>query len=222
MIIIGGMNMRESLKNRFIIGISILIILLIEPISALVSNLVDKDESKVRIEYLERENENLKQELRTIQEAIDLQSYEKDLLIGKVITRNIYGFYDELIIDKGSREGVSVGDSVISKDGFLGVVKTVRESESIITLITNKELNIAVKVNDVYGNFNSGRVKNITNQAKINVGDAVYTSGLTDIDAGLYIGKVAEVTLDKQEIEQELKIDLAVNTHDINYVGVVK
>lgn len=214
--------MKKKFKNRIMLALGILIILLIEPISNLISNLGDNDEILVKNEYLMRENDTLKEEVAKLKEIYELKKTDSELIIAKVITRNIYNFYDELIIDKGKNEGISKGDSIISQDGFIGVVKEVREDDSIITLITNKKLNVSVKVNGTYGNFNDGVVSEITSQVQINVGDKVYTSGLTNIKEGLYIGKVEKIVEDKQDIAQRLDVDVAFKVGKINYVGVVK
>ena len=54
------------------------------------------------------------------------------------------------------------------------------------------------------------------------VGDKVYTSGLTNIAGDILVGTVKEIHTDNLDLEYVLDIDVAADLHDITYVAVIR
>lgn len=197
------------------------LVIFIQPIVNALSFLAEDDQLKVKNQLLISENNNLINELKSVYEIYDLKYENISFIYGKVTLRDIFNFYDEITINIGEADGVKVGSAVVGKGGLLGIVNKVYTNSSIVKLITNKSLNIAVKVNEGYGNFNDFVVKDVDQHLKVDVGDKVYTSGLTDLYGGIYVGTVKEIISDDLEIAKKLIIENDLRVKEINYVGVI-
>lgn len=197
------------------------LVIFIQPIVNALSFLAEDDQSEVKNQLLISENNNLINELKSVYEIYDLKYENISFIYGKVTLRDIFNFYDEITINIGEADGVKVGSAVVGKGGLLGIVNKVYTNSSIVKLITNKSLNIAVKVNEGYGNFNDFVVKDVDQHLKVDVGDKVYTSGLTDLYGGIYVGTIKEIISDDLEIAKKLIIENDLRVKEINYVGVI-
>lgn len=197
------------------------LVIFIQPIVNALSFLAEDDQLEVKNQLLISENNNLINELKSVYEIYDLKYENISFIYGKVTLRDIFNFYDEITINIGEADGVKVGSAVVGKGGLLGIVNKVYTNSSIVKLITNKSLNIAVKVNEGYGNFNDFVVKDVDQHLKVDVGDKVYTSGLTDLYGGIYVGTVKEIISDDLEIAKKLIIENDLRVKEINYVGVI-
>lgn len=150
----------------------------------------------------------LKQDMDDLlnEKKIEYPNYE---VIGSMILeRNIYTFFDQIIINVGSNNGIKEKDAVLNQDGLIGIVSKVYGDYSYVDLITKNDLEISIKINDSYGIYKNGEINNIINYADINIDDQVYTSGLTNIIEGLNIGKVRSIDMDKYEIEKKIGVEL--------------
>lgn len=197
------------------------LVIFIQPIVNALSFLAEDDQLEVKNQLLISENNNLINELKSVYEIYDLKYENISFIYGKVTLRDIFNFYDEITINIGEADGVKVGSAVVGKGGLLGIVNKVYTNSSIVKLITNKSLNIAVKVNEGYGNFNDFVVKDVDQHLKVDVGDKVYTSGLTDLYGGIYVGTIKEIISDDLEIAKKLIIENDLRVKEINYVGVI-
>ena len=59
----------------------------------------------------------------------------------------------------------------------------------------------------------------VDKDCNIKIGDVISTSGLNDINKGIYVGKVSRI--DDDGLGLTLDVDLIDNKH-LNYVGVIK
>ena len=171
------------------------------------SNKVD-----IETEYIVLENQELKKELKKLSN-IDY----KEGIVSKVIVRDLYSFYDEVILNVGG-DKVNEKDIVIVEDSLVGIVYKVNKNTSKVRLLSS-DFNISVRINDVYGNFNNGIVTMIDKYSDIKKGDLVYTSGLDDVLGDIYIGKVSSVSEDKENLGLIVEVDYKDN-YDLNYVIV--
>ena len=160
------------------------------------------------------ENDNLNKRVLELEDALNLKS-NSDFIVSRVLIRDIYNFYDEIIIDTSD---VDIGDAVFNQDGLIGIVADVRDERTIVSLLTG-DVNVSVSVNGIYGNLNHGLITMMDKYADINIGDKVYTSGLTLIPHGIYVGEVISVSED--ELGKKANIKLVAN-NNLNYVGVAR
>ena len=148
-----------------------------------------------------------------------------NLVASKVYLRNIYEFTETVSIYKGSNDDLDVGLAVINDAGLVGVIKDVDTSSSRVTLLTSKNSNISVKVNEAYGILkyrdNKLIVSNLSSNTNMAVGDKIYTSGIGNLPGDILVGEVSKIDLNNTEIEKIITVKPAVDFENINYVMVV-
>lgn len=165
--------------------------------------------------YLKDELDNIKK-INNIEFNDDL-----DLQVSRVKYRNVYEYSDTLTIYKGFKNNVFVNDVVLNNDGLIGIVTKTYDYYSIVTLITNKNSNISVKINDAIGILktinNTLVVTDINNYEKVNVDDEIYTSGLGNLPDNIYIGKVKSINLNNTEIEKVVEVNINDRLEKLDY-----
>lgn len=168
---------------------------------------------------LEEENNSLK--------ALLNYDYNADFSyhVSKVLYRDIYNFKEEITIYKGKNNNLKVGDAVIDNYGLVGVIENVYPNKALVKLITNKKINISVKINDSYGILKTDNeeiyVSNLTKYDNVSIGDNIYTSGIGNLPGNILIGKVKDITIDELDIEKIISIELAASLNNLNYVFIV-
>ena len=168
--------------------------------------------------YLKDELDNIKK-INNIEFNDDL-----DLQVSRVKYRNVYEYSDTLTIYKGFKNNVFVNDVVLNNDGLIGIVTKTYDYYSIVTLISNKNSNISVKINDAIGILktinNTLVVTNINNYEKVNVDDEIYTSGLGNLPDNIYIGKVKSINLNNTEIEKVVEVNINDRLEKLDYLFI--
>lgn len=168
--------------------------------------------------YLKDELDNIKK-INNIEFNDDL-----DLQVSRVKYRNVYEYSDTLTIYKGFKNNVFVNEVVLNNDGLIGIVTKTYDYYSIVTLITNKNSNISVKINDAIGILktinNTLVVTNINNYEKVNVDDEIYTSGLGNLPDNIYIGKVKSINLNNTEIEKVVEVNINDRLEKLDYLFI--
>ena len=178
------------------------------------SSLRYKDEDFITNEALLLENQELKKDSEELYQLVNLE--KPATIVTKVGVRNIHNFYEEILLENKAYD-VMEGDPVINQEGLIGLVS---EVDSTITVkLVSGNINVSVKVNDTYGTFHNGKITNLDKNALIKEGDKVYTSGLTSIPEGIYVGEITKVIPDKENLGVEAEIKL-VDTSYLNYVGI--
>lgn len=156
--------------------------------------------------------------------SFQLQS-NLNLIISKVMFRDIYEYKDTLKIYKGSSDKITEGMAVIVDNGLVGIIEDTKKNYSTVRLITNKNSNISVRIKDYYGilkmSDNRLVVSDLNNYNDINVGDLIYTSGIGNVTGDLYVGKVKEIRLNNTEIEKNIIVELDYDIDNLNYLYVV-
>lgn len=166
------------------------------------------------------------QEYNNLSKLLEIKNYDYNIIYTKVLTRNIYDFFNKITIFKGAKDNLEVGDVVINELGLIGLISKVDENTSEVVILTNSNTNLSVKINDSFGILtakdNTLLVKNIKLNKEIEVGASVYTSGLTQIPEGILIGTVKSVNKDNLELEYLIEITPSVDFYNLNYMGVIK
>lgn len=167
----------------------------------------------------------LKDELNNIKKINNIEfNDDLDLQVSRVKYRNVYEYSDTLTIYKGFKNNVFVNDVVLNNDGLIGIVTKTYDYYSIVTLITNKNSNISVKINDAIGILktinNTLVVTNINNYEKVNVDDEIYTSGLGNLPDNIYIGKVKSINLNNTEIEKVVEVNIKDRLEKLDYLFI--
>ena len=181
-----------------------------EPISNLLTEVDDfgrlESENRAlrsRIEQLEAENARLREQqiqVRGRQELLQVQA-ESDaiLLTANVVTRDLTGLRTVVGLDRGTNDGVRVGQPVIASGGTLvGIVIDVRSRTSFVRLLTDPDSAVrvlhqqsrieTVATGDAQGNLDV----QIPWTAEVELGHMFVTSGLDGLlPQGLPVGRAS-------------------------------
>ena len=188
----------------------------------LMGQLVDYEEMK-------RENEQLK-ELVNLQEANE----EMEFAFASVISRGNEPWSNTLGLDKGSIDGVKVGDPVITKDSFLiGHVTKVGATWCTVTTILDITTNVGARLS-------SSREVGVTEctaelsekglcsvsylpaESGVSRGEIVITSGLSGYyPEGLIIGEVESVSQADDGLSSEAVVRPAADVNEVKDVFVI-
>ena len=215
------------MKNKYKDYILLIIIFLIILLSGSVSKILIKTDNKLNYEKMESNYcSSIEKDYNELLKSNEfLNNSSLNLIISKVMFRDIYEFSDYITIYKGSNNDIKEDMPVIDDNGLIGIISSVKKNTSIVKLITNKTTNISVKINDSYGILKSldGKVfvSDFSYYDNINIGDKIYTSGIGNIKGDIYIGEVIDIKLNETEIEKIVEVKLASNINKLNYLYVV-
>ena len=184
------------------------------------------------------QNENLQNEIDKLKETLDLNTVlsDKVYLNATVVSRNIGYWYDEITIDKGSKNGIEKGMAVVNPRGLIGQITKVSNYSSTVKLLSNEnmsdKISVKIKVEEgyVYGliskydsKTNTYTVEGISENVDILKGANVVTTGMgTNFPSGLMVGKVKRVTTDNFDLSKVVEVEASVDFDDLDYVTVLK
>lgn len=208
--------MHKVFKISLKIFIALIVLLSTYFISYYLSYLKYNNKDNIELQTLKIENTNLKEQVKSLENIYNIKPLNNNYLITRVILRNIHEFYNEIVLLSDSKE-IEVGNAVINEEGLIGLVKDIKDDKVYVALLTSN-YNISVKINDTYGNLNNKKVTMLDKYSDINIGDIVYTSGLTNIPENILVGYVKEVN--KTSINTEVTISLLDN-NNLNYVAIM-
>lgn len=199
------------------------------------------------VNKLTKENEELKSKVNNLEFVLNNQEYLKQSIKFKELTNTLNANlimidndsrFSQFMIDKGSLNGVNIGDEIVSSYGsnetntlgsLVGRVIEVNENTSVISSIYDDKYNITFehgKSNTigVIRNRNNGYLEGyMLNKADIKVGDSVYTSGTGRLyQRGLYLGKITEVKMSQDGLNQLVTILSPVNFAKLYEVFVLR
>lgn len=157
------------------------------------------------------------------------EGFALNLLSAKVIGRSSSNWFGEIIIGRGSREGVTEDIAVLYSNGVVGRVTEVGFSSSKVMLITDPASSVSC-VNEssrdmgvvVGGAMKPLSMKYVSTDAKIEIGDIIVTSGMSKIfPPGIPIGTVTDVSVRDYDIFKKISVKPAVNFSTLEEVFVI-
>lgn len=191
-----------------------------------------------RIDSIEAENIELRRQLETLKEELNINYTLSDYeyLNATAVSRNVGYWHNKITINKGTYNGVEKDMVVISSKGLIGKVIKTSTFTSDVRLITTSDTSNKISVhisngdNNLYGLINSYdynknvlELEGISNTKDVNIGDYVYTSGLGGVfPTGILIGIVEEITTDSYDLAKIIKVKPSADFNDINYVSILK
>jgi rod shape-determining protein MreC len=155
-----------------------------------------------RYEALEQENERLKQILNAA------SNLDNKVEITRIISVNVNPYRHTIVIDKGERDGVYEGQVLLDADGVIGQILHTNFLTSEAILISDSDHALPVEINRnglrtiVLGNgsYTKLNVPYIPNNADIEIGDLLVTSGLGGkFPSGYPVAKVEFIESDLSE-----------------------
>ena len=177
----------------------------------------------IKLNLLRKDNTRLRQ-------ILSLQESSNDELISAaVISRKTGSWWRQIILNKGSKDGVEIGDIVIGPGGLLGRVKNTSLFTSSVTLVTSPESKLGVWVDRIQIN---GLLVGLgddypslilySKDADIKVGDSVSSSpASTLLPPNIPIGIVQSID-ETLKSKKTAKISLLAKPHVIDWVQILK
>lgn len=175
------------------------------------------------------------EELRNMLEARESKLSDYKLRMAEVVARSPDRWNHTLIIDKGTKDGISPNMAVITPEGYIGRIQSVSHFSSQVELVTDIErgnhIGAIVQGNERnYGVVEGYDPKNnllimrkIPMQSIIEPKQIVITSGLGGtIPRGLVIGEVVSVRSDDQLLTKDAYIRPSANLNRLDKVFVVE
>ena len=191
-----------------------------------------------RIDSLNAENIELRKQLEALKLELEfnytINGY--NYLNATVINRNVASWYNTITINKGTNNGVKVGNAVVNSKGLIGKIVSVTAFTSEVKLLTTNDTNNKISIsivnnkNKIYGlitkyNYKENyiEIQGVSNTEKVSIDDYVYTSGLGGtFPSGILIGKVKEITTDEYDLAKIIKVAPIVDFYQINYVAILQ
>ena len=205
---------------------------------------------------LRSENEQLRAEVESLRSA-DLRAaaredtldrlleatgvtYVDDVeqITASILRDSVGNFDDDIVsIDVGHRDGVAPGMAVVTAAGLVGRVETVDTARSTVTMISNPNLVIGVRLIDTgdvgLGHGMAGDPTRFVVDTGLRwpetgdlselpaIGSAVVTAAGSRYPANIPVGRVAAVEPAEAGLVQWVTVDLAADVDDLGYVTVL-
>lgn len=147
----------------------------------------------------------------------------------RVVARDPSRWYTTLIVDRGSRDGVSRNDPVVTADGLVGRVFEVYPSAARVLLVTDPRSAVGVLVQSsrdagvVEGTATERlRLRYLSRSSPLREGDVLVTSGLGGVfPRGIRVGVVRAVVRSVGALFQEAEVEPATDLSRLEEVLVM-
>lgn len=154
---------------------------------------------------------------------------ENEYITAAVIGRDVSPFLHYIIINRGSDDGLRRGMPVVSSQGLVGRVAAVTADGARVQLITDPgtAINVRIQPSGAEGSLAGSitgdiTVENIPQDAAIQIGDLVLTSGLGgNFPSDMLIGQVSGVRQRPVELFQTATIEPVVDFSQLEIVLVI-
>ena len=158
-----------------------------------------------------------------------LENEGQQLVAADVIGRDTSGFLRYIIINRGARDGVRVGQPVINDRGLVGQIGDVTATAAYVRLVIDQRSAINSRLQNtraegtVVGQLTGGlRMELIPQDSTIEEGDLVLTSGLGgNFPPDIVLGQVVSVRAQEAELFQEAEVRPTVAFERLELVAVI-
>lgn len=186
-----------------------------------------KKQSRTTEQY-QLENTRLKEILK-LQNSLS----EYTTVAANVISYMPNNWYDTIEIDKGTKDGLSVGNAVMTNLGIVGKITEVGTNWAVISSILNTDNALGAKVSrtgdigvvegdDSIKDTNICKLSFLENGSKLIVGDVLETSGTGGVyPPGITIGKISEISADSMGTLKYAVVEPGVKFNELKEVLVI-
>ena len=155
---------------------------------------------------------------------------DERVLVAELIGIDPNAFSQRILIDRGERDGVFLGQPVLDATGLMGQVVEVMPFTSRVLLITDVSHSLPVQVNrnglraiaSGTGNSDWLELRHVGDTADIRVDDIVVSSGLGQrFPAGYPVGRVTHVNNDSSQPFAEVRVEPTAQLNRSRYLLLV-
>lgn len=159
------------------------------------------------------------------------QSSENHLMLARVIGTDSNPLKQVVVLNKGEKDGVQIGQTVIDENGILGQILNVYANTSRLLLITDDKQSVAVVVARTGqramvsggGKPDSLSLDYIFKTADVKVGDTLISSGLGErFPAGYKVGEVADIDTTRTDNFADIRVNPAADFLNSRYVLILQ
>ncbi len=208
-----------------------------------ISDLMEENkELKLKVAKLEEENRRYEDLIGRSEYLINekklLESTNYKLIAAQVTGKEPGNWFKRFTIDKGSKDGVEKGDTVIQAveidgevvlEGVVGRIVEVGDNWSKVISIIDENNNISFKVTRTQdGGIVSGSIDGnlsgylFDSKADVMKGDKLFSSGLGGVYLqDLYIGEIIDVIKEDEDLTKKIKVKPAVDFKKLYKVYVI-
>jgi rod shape-determining protein MreC len=178
-------------------------------------------EDQVRLAQLETENQRLRG-------LLQLQTVNPTRLSAPVISRVAGGWWQQLLLGKGSLGGVKVGQAVLAPGGLIGLVSSVTPTTATVTLLTDPTSRVGVWVarnrhHALLSGLGTSRpvVRFLEKDPQVQPGDVVFTSpASTLVPPNLPVGVVQSID-ERADPAPEAVVQLIAPADAVDWVQIL-
>lgn len=155
-----------------------------------------------------------------------------DYFAARVINNNYANTKNQLTLDKGEKDGITIDLGVISSKGLVGIVSDVSKNYSTVQSILNTKsrINAKLKKSSHFGSLiwntedpNIVQLIDIPRLAEIEIGDTIVTGGRSTIfPEGVLIGSVKDFHLDTDDNYYYVNIQLFNDMTSLEHVYLIE
>ena len=155
-----------------------------------------------------------------------------DMILAKVIKNSTKLTRNNLIINKGEKNGIKRDMGVISSDGIIGIINETSKNYSSVISILNKDLKINAKHNksNAFGSIEWNQndptlveLNDISIDNEISIGDTISTGGMSFyFPNNIPVGEINSIKISENNGFYSLKVKLFQKMNNINYVYVIE
>jgi rod shape-determining protein MreC len=178
----------------------------------------------------------LEEENKKLREFLDFsQTHDLNLVLSNVIARQsflgINSQEQNLIIDKGKKDGLQEGLAVLSELGsVIGKIVEVKESSALVCLLNNRNCQLALGIlnEDKTLGLSEGEkglsisMNLIPQTEEIEINDIVVSSGLDNlVPRNLIVGRIYQIEKKSNDIWQSALIEPVIRFDDLSILAIV-
>jgi rod shape-determining protein MreC len=154
---------------------------------------------------------------------------DQSIITADVVARDTSSYLRWVVVNRGARDGIQIGNPVITDLGLVGRVEEVAANTAWVRLtidpgsVINARLQNAHAEGLVRGQLRGNlRMEQIAQEALVEVGDLVLTSGLGGaLPPDIVIGQVASIRQQPAELFQEADVRTTVDFESLEIVSVI-
>jgi len=188
------------------------------------SQVISLQQNLVQYQQETRENDALRKELGFVQNT------KQPLASCTVLSENLFGLTNALVLNCGSHEGVNAGQAAISQGFLVGKVIYAGPESSTVLLVTAPTFSTDATVSQtasnaiVKGSFGSGIILDqVPQTADLQKGWLVVTAGISaQIPKNILIGQVSDILSSGNDLFKRAALTSPIDFNNLQFVFVVK